>query len=91
MAWSDAARRAALLARRMRAKSAPYIRRTFPSKSRGDMMPSNIRPADRRNPRTLRKGETARAKLRHRQRLDQAYESSIKAGYNAGKKRGGFF
>lgn len=29
--------------------------------------------------------------LRRKQRLDQAYESSIKSGYNAGKRRGGFF
>lgn len=133
MAWSDAARRAAALARKLRSQLRPQDRpagrrlqfKKFRASAEMDRVvqsggtltisdPAMIRygSASRQLNRLKNRGQPAKlarrldrirgqefknkqqrqrtAALRTKMRMDQAYEDSIKAGLNAGKKRGGF-
>jgi hypothetical protein len=125
MAWSDAARKAALEVRRARSKG-DYNQgyRTYHTGNVGGKLFKTDRPSLAFKIRAMRRGAmivnpqllaTARVSTdfrnyrktgrmsprlktamsadqkRFSRRRDQAYEDSIKSGYNAGKKRGGFF
>lgn len=109
MAWSDAARRAAAEARRLRSQLKPLGRagqiegrRAYFEHARGTKQMSSKVATVRtiggeraaRGLGTLNRLKT-RVKsivgLRHRQRLDEAYQYSIRNGLHGGKKRGGFF
>lgn len=122
MAWSDAARRAALEARRRkRAPRIQKVNRLYATmrhsdkralygakgddiadmygldRAQGRLFMKRLNQGGRANDPTntsynaRKNAKNRRLALRTKQRMDQAYEYSIKHGYNAGKKRGGFF
>lgn len=109
MAWSDAARAAAAMARRLRSKRMLAEKGQPPGQKQAikrdrqkyfGLLRNSTSPEAAVQAMgyhrlaakgTLTKSRQAQSALRHRQRMDEAYEYSIRHGLNAGKKRGGFF